>query len=66
VYIHVYDQIKVNEMGRACSIYGGEEECLQGLVSKPEGRTPFGRPRHRWRIILTWSLKKLVGGCVLD
>ena len=25
------DQIEKNEMGRACSAYGGEERCIQGF-----------------------------------
>jgi hypothetical protein len=28
------------------------------LVEKLEEKTPLGRLRHRWRIILTWILKK--------
>jgi hypothetical protein len=35
----------INEMGRACSTNGGEEECL---VGNPEGKRPLGRPRRRW------------------
>jgi len=31
----------------ACSAYGGEERRIQGLVGKPEGKRPLGRPRHR-------------------
>jgi len=26
-----HDKIKKNEMGRACSAYGGKERCIQGL-----------------------------------
>jgi hypothetical protein len=29
-------------------MYGGEKMCIQGLVGKPEGRRPLGRPRRRW------------------
>jgi hypothetical protein len=29
-----HDQIKKNEMGRACSTYGGKERCIQGLGGK--------------------------------
>jgi len=36
-------------MDGACSTYGRWERCIQG---RPEGNTPFGRPRRRWRIIL--------------
>jgi hypothetical protein len=35
-------------MGRAHSTYEGKERCIQGLVGKTEGKTPVGRPRHRW------------------
>jgi hypothetical protein len=35
-------------MGRACSRHGGEEECIQNLVEKPEGMRPLGTPRNRW------------------
>jgi hypothetical protein len=35
-------------MGKACSTRGRDEKCLQYFVVKPEGKKPFGRPRHRW------------------
>ena len=34
-------------MGGACSTYGGEQRCIQGLVGKPEGKRPHGKPRRR-------------------
>jgi len=34
-------------MGVTCSTYGGEERHIQGLVWKPEGKRPLGRPRYR-------------------
>jgi hypothetical protein len=40
---------------------GGEEECLQGLVGEPEGRRPFGRPRHRWEDNINMDLKEIGG-----
>ena len=42
------DKIEKNEMGGACSAYGGEERMYRDLVWKPEGRRPLGRPRRRW------------------
>jgi len=27
-------------------------------VGKPEGETPLGRPRRRWRIILRWIFRR--------
>jgi len=36
-------------MGRACSMYGGEERHIyRVLVGKPERRRPLGRSRYRW------------------
>jgi hypothetical protein len=50
------DQIKRNEMGRACSIYGGE-------VRKPEGKRSLERPRHRWEDHKKGSSRsEIVGG----
>jgi hypothetical protein len=39
------DQVKVNEMGKVCSMNRGEEKYM---VGKPEGKRPLGRPRRRW------------------
>jgi hypothetical protein len=47
---------KKNEMGGACSAYGGGERRV--LVGKPEGKRPLGRPRRRWRIVSRWILRK--------
>jgi len=27
--------------------YGGQQRCRQGLVGRPEGKRPLGRPRRR-------------------
>jgi len=35
-------------MGGACSVYGEKRGVFRVLVGKPEGKRPFGRPRHRW------------------
>jgi hypothetical protein len=32
------------------------------LVEKPEGRRPFGRPRHRWEDNITMDLWELLWG----
>jgi hypothetical protein len=42
------DKIQKNEMGGACSAYGGEERHIQGLVGKTKGKRPLGRPRRTW------------------
>ena len=37
-----------NEMGGACSSYGGEERRIQGFGGKPKGQRPLGGDRRRW------------------
>jgi len=48
-------------MDGACSMYGGEERHVQGLVGKPEGKRPLGRPRHRWEDNIKMDLQEV--GC---
>jgi hypothetical protein len=50
IYVNLYKycQVKEDEMGRACSTNGGEEESYRILVGTPEGKRPLGRPRRRW------------------
>ena len=55
------DKIEKNEMGCACGTYGGEERHMQGLVGKPEGKGPLGRPRHRWEDNIKMDLQEV--GC---
>jgi hypothetical protein len=38
--------INKNEGGGACGANGGGERGAQG---KPEGKSPLGRPRRRWK-----------------
>jgi len=52
-------------MGGACSMYGGEESCIQVLVGKPEGQTLLGRPRRRWEDNIKMDLQE-VGCGVMD
>jgi hypothetical protein len=35
---------------------GERREIYRVLVGRPEGRRPRGRPRHRWRIPIIWTL----------
>jgi hypothetical protein len=50
-----------NEMGGACSAYGGEERCVQDFGGEPEGKRPLGIPRHRWEDNIKMDLKEV--GC---
>jgi hypothetical protein len=60
------DKIKKNEMGGACSAYGGGERRVQGLVGRPEGKIPLGRPRRRWEDNIKMDLQQEVVGEGMD
>jgi hypothetical protein len=61
------DQIKNNEMGGVCSIYGGEErgDADRVLVAKPKGKIQFVRNKHRWEDNIKLDLQEVGGGMVL-
>ena len=42
------DKIGKNRMGGECSVYGGEERRVKGLVKKPEIKRPLVRHNYRW------------------
>jgi hypothetical protein len=46
-------QIEKNRMSWACSRCGGEKRCIRGLVGKPEGKRPLGKPRRKWEVNIT-------------
>jgi hypothetical protein len=35
-------------VGKACGVFGGEEECIHITVGKLEGKRTLGRQRHKW------------------
>ena len=45
---------------------GGEERRLYGLVGKPEGKTPLGRPRSRWEDNFKMDLQDVGEGLELS
>jgi hypothetical protein len=49
-------EIEKNEMGGACSMYGGRAEVL---VGKPEGKRPFARPQLRWQDNIKMNLQEV-------
>ena len=55
------NKIEKNEMGRACSAYGGRRGVYRVLVEKPEGKRLLGRPRHRWEDSIKMDLQEV--GC---
>jgi hypothetical protein len=46
-------------MGGACSTYGERRGAYRVLVGKPEGRSPFGRPRRGWKDNIKSHLRKV-------
>jgi len=55
-------KIEKNEMGGACSAYGGKERGHTGfLLGKAEGKRLHGRPRRRWEDNVKMDLQEV--GC---
>jgi hypothetical protein len=48
-------------MGRACSVYGREEGCLQGLVRNREGKILLESLWRRWEYNFKMYFKEV--GC---
>jgi hypothetical protein len=51
------DQVKTNEVGGACGMYGEEKRVL---MEKPKGKRPLGRPRHIWEDNIKMDFKEIV------
>ena len=54
---------QIEEMGGACSRYGGRGLC-RVLVGKPKGKRSLGRPRHRWEDNITVDLQEVEWGAL--
>jgi hypothetical protein len=52
------DQVKEDEMGRACRKNGEKRNPYRILVEKPERKRPLGRPRRRWVDNIKWVLAR--------
>jgi hypothetical protein len=63
---YLVDQIKKNEIGGACSIYGAEERCIQGFGGKTWRKSHLEGPSLDGRIIFRWIYRKWNGGHGLD
>ena len=42
---------------------GDERGAHRGLVGKPDGKRPLGRPRRRWEDNIKMDLEEVRGGC---
>ena len=54
-------QIEKNDMGGACSAYGGEERRIQGFGEETWRKETPGRPRRRWEDNIKMDLQEV--GC---
>jgi hypothetical protein len=43
---------------------GEKRYVYRGLVGKPEGKRPLGRPRHRWEVNIKTDLQEVRCGCM--
>ena len=50
-----------NEMGGACSAYGGRRDVYRVLVGKPEGKRALGKHKRRWEDKINLDLQEV--GC---
>ena len=48
-------------MGGPCGTPNNRRGAYGGLVGKPEGKKPLGKPRYNDKIILKWIFKKYDG-----
>ena len=53
------DKFEKNEIGGACSAYGGVEKRMLGFGGEPEVKRPLGRPRRRWEDNIKMDLQKV-------
>jgi hypothetical protein len=60
-----YDQVKGDQMGKAYSTNGSEDECIRILVGRPEGKRPLGRPRSKWIKNIVTDLNNTLLGNIL-
>jgi hypothetical protein len=57
------DQVKEDEMGRACSTNGEKRNACRISVGKPEGKSPLRRPKRRWEDNIKMDLREIgLGG----
>jgi hypothetical protein len=54
-----YDQVKQDEMGRACSTNGKKRYAYRILVRKTEEKRPLGRLRCRWVDNIKMDLREI-------
>jgi hypothetical protein len=58
------DEVKEDEMGRACSTNGAKRKAYRISVGKPEGKRPLGRPKRRWVDNIKMDLREIGTGLI--
>jgi hypothetical protein len=53
------DQVKEDEMGRACNTNRKKRNAYRILVGKPKVKRPLGRPRRRWVDNIKMDLREI-------
>jgi hypothetical protein len=54
------DQIKEDEMGKACSTHGEMRHSYKIFVEKSEQKRPIGKVRHRWENNIKMDVREMV------
>jgi hypothetical protein len=49
-------------MGVSCSTYDERRDVYRVWVGKPEGKSPLGKPRHRWEVNIKMDLREVGRG----
>jgi hypothetical protein len=57
--INIIRVINSDEMGSECSMCGRDENCIQSLVRKPEGRSPLRTARCRQEDNIRMDLREI-------
>jgi hypothetical protein len=53
----------MDEMDLGYGMHGRQERCIMGLVGRPEGKRPLGRPRHKGKDTIKMELQDVrLGG----
>ena len=56
------DKIEKNEMGGACSAFGGEVRCIQNVGRETSRKKQIRRPRRRWEDNIKMDLQEMECG----
>jgi hypothetical protein len=55
-------KIKENEIGRSCSMHGGEAECILDFGEEARRKETTRRPQHRWKDNIKIDIREIRWG----